>query len=95
MKAISGRAWCTFALYFKVGMTRLSVNVNKIATLRNARGGQNQCGGGGQAHPGVWGGWDHRSPAARRRRITYQDVHDLREVVTQNSTSRDIPATTS
>lgn len=30
---------CTFVANIMVGMTKLSVNINKIATLRNARGG--------------------------------------------------------
>ena len=64
-------------------MTRLSVNVNKIATLRNARGGSvpnvaqaatriQQCGAQGiTVHP-----------RPDERHITYADVRELREVVT-------------
>jgi len=64
-------------------MTRLSVNVNKIATLRNARGGKVpnvlhaakriQCFGaqGITVHP-----------RPDERHITYADVRGLREVVT-------------
>lgn len=64
-------------------MTRLSVNVNKIATLRNARGGNNpnvvsiarDC----EAF-GAQGITVH--PRPDERHITYQDVLDLKEVVT-------------
>ena len=64
-------------------MTRLSVNVNKIATLRNARGGNNpnvvniavDC-----EQFGAQGITVH--PRPDERHITYQDVLDLKEVVT-------------
>jgi len=64
-------------------MTRLSVNVNKIATLRNARGGNNpnvvevakDC----EAF-GAQGITVH--PRPDERHITYQDVLDLKPVVT-------------
>jgi len=63
-------------------MTRLSVNVNKIATLRNARGGNNpdvvkiaiDC----EAF-GAQGITVH--PRPDERHITYQDVLNLKEVV--------------
>ena len=63
-------------------MTRLSVNVNKIATLRNARGGNNpnvvkiakDC----EAF-GAQGITVH--PRPDERHITYQDVLDLKEEV--------------
>jgi len=63
-------------------MTRLSVNVNKIATLRNARGGNEP--NVVQAAVRIQGfGADgitvHPRPDARH--ITYKDVSDLREVV--------------
>jgi pyridoxine 5-phosphate synthase len=64
-------------------MTRLSVNVNKIATLRNARGSNNpnvvkiarDC----EAF-GAQGITVH--PRPDERHITYQDVLDLKDVVT-------------
>ena len=64
-------------------MTRLSVNINKIATLRNARGGDTpnvvlaarRC-----QEYGAEGITVH--PRPDERHITYQDVRDLREVVT-------------
>lgn len=64
-------------------MTRLSVNINKIATLRNARGGDTpnvvlaarRC-----QQYGAEGITVH--PRPDERHITYQDVRDLREVVT-------------
>ena len=63
-------------------MTRLSVNVNKIATLRNARGGNNpnvikiakDC-----EVFGAQGITVH--PRPDERHITYQDVLDLKEEV--------------
>ena len=65
-------------------MTRLSVNVNKIATLRNARGGNNpdlitvvrDC-----ERFGAQGITVH--PRPDERHIKYQDVLNLNEVVTQ------------
>jgi len=64
-------------------MTRLSVNVNKIATLRNARGGNNpdlvkvalDC-----EKFGAQGITVH--PRPDERHIRYQDVFDLKKVVT-------------
>ncbi len=63
-------------------MTRLSVNINKIATLRNARGGNVpdvvksaiDC-----ERFGAQGITVH--PRPDERHIRYQDVHDLRPVV--------------
>ncbi|WP_128545650.1 pyridoxine 5'-phosphate synthase [Larkinella soli] len=64
-------------------MTRLSVNINKIATLRNSRGGNNpnvvkvalDC-----ERFGAQGITVH--PRPDERHIRYQDVLDLKEVVT-------------
>ena len=64
-------------------MTKLSVNINKIATLRNARGGNMpnvvmvaiDC-----EKFGAEGITVH--PRPDERHITYQDVLDLKEVVT-------------
>ena len=64
-------------------MTRLSVNVNKIATLRNARGGNNpnlvqvvkDC-----ESFGAQGITVH--PRPDERHITYQDVVDINKAVT-------------
>ncbi|MFT6866676.1 MAG: pyridoxine 5-phosphate synthase [Cyclobacteriaceae bacterium] len=63
-------------------MTKLSVNINKIATLRNARGGNNpnvvqtaqDC-----ERFGAQGITVH--PRPDERHITYKDVLDLKEVV--------------
>ncbi|MDA0729929.1 MAG: pyridoxine 5'-phosphate synthase [Bacteroidetes bacterium] len=63
-------------------MTRLSVNVNKIATLRNARGGDepNVVRSAVRIQGfGADGITVHPRPDARH--ITYQDVRDLKEVV--------------
>ena len=67
-------------------MTRLSVNINKIATLRNARGGNIpdvvkaavDC-----QRFGAQGITVH--PRPDERHIRYQDVLDLRPVVTTES----------
>jgi pyridoxine 5-phosphate synthase len=64
-------------------MTKLSVNINKFATLRNARGGNNpdlvktaiDC-----ESYGAQGITVH--PRPDERHITYQDVLDLNQVVT-------------
>ena len=64
-------------------MTRLSVNINKIATIRNARGGNNpdlvkvaqDCERFGAQGITVL-------PRPDERHIRYQDVVDLKEVVT-------------
>lgn len=64
-------------------MTKLSVNINKFATLRNARGGNNpdvvqaaiNC-----ERFGAQGITVH--PRPDQRHITYQDVLDLEKVVT-------------
>src|SRR5690606_30058195 len=63
-------------------MTRLSVNINKIATLRNSRGGDNpnvvavalDC-----ERFGAQGITVH--PRPDERHIRYQDVYDLKKVV--------------
>ena len=64
-------------------MTHLSVNINKIATLRNARGGNNpdvikvalDC-----EKFGADGITVH--PRPDERHITYKDVHDLKKIIT-------------
>jgi pyridoxine 5-phosphate synthase len=64
-------------------MTKLSVNINKIATLRNSRGGNNPdvvkaalaC-----EHYGAQGITVH--PRPDERHIRYQDVYDLKAVLT-------------
>lgn len=63
-------------------MTRLSVNINKVATLRNARGGRfpDVVKAGVQCQRfGAQGVTVH--PRPDERHITYQDVYDLRPVV--------------
>jgi pyridoxine 5-phosphate synthase len=64
-------------------MTRLSVNINKIATLRNARGGNNpdvlkvalDC-----ERFGAQGITVH--PRPDERHIRYKDVTELKKIVT-------------
>jgi pyridoxine 5-phosphate synthase len=66
-----------------IAMTRLSVNINKIATLRNSRGGNNpdlvqvakDC-----ERFGAQGITVH--PRPDERHIRYQDVFDLKGIVT-------------
>ncbi|MEL6484796.1 MAG: pyridoxine 5'-phosphate synthase, partial [Bacteroidota bacterium] len=64
-------------------MTRLSVNINKLATLRNARGGnmpnliQSAKDIEGFGAEGIT-----IHPRPDERHIRYQDAHDLKEVVT-------------
>lgn len=64
-------------------MTRLSVNINKIATLRNSRGGNNpnvvQVAKDAERF-GAEGITVH--PRPDERHIRYQDVLDLKEIVT-------------
>ena len=64
-------------------MTKLSVNINKVATIRNARGGNNpnvlkvaqDC-----EQFGAQGITVH--PRPDERHIRYQDVRDLRPLIT-------------
>ena len=64
-------------------MTRLSVNINKVATIRNARGGNNpnvvQVAKDAERF-GAQGITIH--PRPDERHITTKDVYDLKEVVT-------------
>lgn len=67
----------------KTQMTKLSININKFATLRNARGGNNpnilkitkDC-----EYFGAEGITVH--PRPDERHIRYQDVRDLRPIIT-------------
>jgi pyridoxine 5-phosphate synthase len=64
-------------------MTRLSVNINKIATLRNARGGNtpNVCEAAVNCERfGAEGITVH--PRPDERHIRFQDVYDLKKIVT-------------
>lgn len=64
-------------------MTRLSVNINKVATIRNARGGNNpnvvQVAKDAERF-GAQGITVH--PRPDERHITTKDVYDLKEIVT-------------
>ncbi|MDA3865817.1 MAG: pyridoxine 5'-phosphate synthase, partial [Salinivirgaceae bacterium] len=64
-------------------MTRLSVNINKIATIRNARGGNmpdvKQAAIFCQNH-GAQGITVH--PRPDERHIRYSDVHDIKPIIT-------------
>jgi len=74
--------WLTFAFYFK-GMTKLSVNINKIATLRNSRGGNvpNLVKVATDIQEfGAEGITIH--PRPDERHIRYQDAYDLKPIVT-------------
>ena len=71
-----------FCSYFISGMTRLSVNINKIATLRNSRGGNVpdllRMAADIQEF-GAEGITIH--PRPDERHIRYQDARDLKDVV--------------
>jgi pyridoxine 5-phosphate synthase len=64
-------------------ITKLSVNINKLATLRNSRGGNNpnlvQCAKDAEKF-GADGITVH--PRPDERHIRYQDVYDLQKVIT-------------
>ena len=63
-------------------MTRLSVNINKLATLRNARGGNNPDilkAAADIERFGAEGITVH--PRPDERHIRYQDVYDLKKIV--------------
>lgn len=64
-------------------MTKLSVNINKVATLRNARGGNNPCVttvATDCERFGAQGITVH--PRPDERHIRYQDVRDLKGILT-------------
>mgnify|MGYP000506216920 CR=1 FL=1 len=64
-------------------MTNLSVNINKIATIRNARGGNTPNLVQAAIDIQKFGGQGITiHPRPDERHITYQDVLDLKEVVT-------------
>lgn len=75
-------------------MTKLSVNINKIATIRNARGGSlpnlvqvaKDC-----ESYGAQGITIH--PRPDERHITYQDVYDLKKIVTTEFNIEGFPNT--
>ena len=70
-------------------MTKLSVNINKVATIRNARGGNMpnlvkfalDC-----ERFGAQGITVH--PRPDERHVRYADVHDLKPLLTQEFTSK-------
>jgi pyridoxine 5-phosphate synthase len=75
---------CIFVFQFeKSSMTKLSVNINKIATLRNARGGNVpdllKVARDVQSF-GAQGITVH--PRPDERHVRYQDARDLRKIVT-------------
>ena len=74
----------TFALIISQEMTKLSVNINKVATIRNARGGNTpnveqvaiDC-----EKFGAQGITVH--PRPDERHIRYSDVRELKKLVTK------------
>ena len=64
-------------------MTKLSVNINKVATIRNARGGNNpdvlKVADEGEKS-GAQGITVH--PRPDERHIRYQDVRDIKPLIT-------------
>ncbi|HQB77717.1 MAG TPA: pyridoxine 5'-phosphate synthase, partial [Tenuifilaceae bacterium] len=64
-------------------MTRLSVNINKIATLRNARGGNTPNVQKAAVDCQLFGAEGITvHPRPDERHIRYQDVYDLKPLVT-------------
>lgn len=77
-------------------MTKLSVNINKIATLRNSRGGDipNVVEAALNAERfGAQGITVH--PRPDERHIRYRDVYDLKPVLTTIPTSKETRSTVS
>lgn len=71
-----------FALQFLEEMTKLSVNINKIATLRNARGGNVPDVVKAAADIESFGAEGITvHPRPDQRHIRYQDVYDLSKIV--------------
>jgi pyridoxine 5-phosphate synthase len=62
-------------------MTKLSVNINKIATLRNARGGNVPNLLNVATDIQKFGARNHHTPRPDERHIRYQDARDLKAVV--------------
>src|ERR1700748_1436344 len=64
-------------------MTRLSVNINKFATLRNSRGGRNPDVVKAAVDAQLFGADGVTvHPRPDERHIRYQDVRDLKKVIT-------------
>ena len=64
-------------------MTKLSVNINKIATLRNARGGNNPNVLAVARDAEIFGAQGITvHPRPDERHIRYQDVRDIRPLIT-------------
>lgn len=64
-------------------MTQLSVNINKIATIRNARGGNIPNVLDAAIHCQEYGAQGITvHPRPDERHITYQDVHDIKPIIT-------------
>ncbi|MBA4198752.1 MAG: pyridoxine 5'-phosphate synthase [Chitinophaga sp.] len=64
-------------------MTKLSVNINKFATLRNARGGNNPDVVKAAIDAQLFGADGVTvHPRPDERHITYKDVHDIKKIIT-------------
>lgn len=64
-------------------MTKLSVNINKFATLRNSRGGNNPSVLKAAIDAQLFGADGVTvHPRPDERHITYQDVHDIKPIIT-------------
>lgn len=64
-------------------MTKLSVNINKFATLRNARGGNNPDVVKAAVDAQLFGADGITvHPRPDERHITYQDVYDIKKIIT-------------
>ena len=72
-------------------MTRLSVNINKIATLRNARGGNlPDSGKSGLRLRKIRCRRDYRPSRPDERHIRYSDVREIKPLINVNSTLKGI-----
>ena len=75
-------------------MTKLSVNINKIATIRNARGGNTpSVVEAAKAIENFGGDGITIHPRPDQRHITRQDVYDLKKVVTTEYNIEGYPST--
>lgn len=80
IKKVKMRCW---RIQYFCGMTKLSVNINKFATIRNSRGGNNPDvvkAAMDAERFGANGVTVH--PRPDERHIRYQDVRDIRKIIT-------------
>jgi pyridoxine 5-phosphate synthase len=71
-------------------MTKLSVNINKIATAEKCKEENTKCNRSSRKNSGVWRTGNYHPPRPDERHITRKDVYDLKPLVTTNSISKEI-----